>query len=59
MRLFPPVPVVSRTLKDDIDLGKNLHSFFYKNLGGKIVPAGATVVINQYVVHRNPTVKNI
>uniref|UniRef100_A0A914CPP3 Cytochrome P450 n=1 Tax=Acrobeloides nanus TaxID=290746 RepID=A0A914CPP3_9BILA len=42
MRLFPPVPAVFRTLKDDIDLG------------GKIVPAGATVVISQYSVHRNP-----
>lgn len=42
MRLFPPIWSIERTvLRDDC-------------LGGYCIPAGSTVIINPYVVHRSP-----
>ncbi|RVE48931.1 hypothetical protein evm_006393 [Chilo suppressalis] len=44
LRLFPPVPVIARLLKHDVQISTNDY----------IIPAGATVVIGPYKIHRNP-----
>ncbi len=44
MRLFPPVPLVSRVLRDDL------------HVGGKLVPRSTVVVLFFYMMHRNPNV---
>ncbi|KAJ8727107.1 hypothetical protein PYW08_015504 [Mythimna loreyi] len=44
LRLYPPVPVIARELKKDAKITTN----------GYILPAGATVVIVTYGVHRHP-----
>ncbi|XP_049864912.1 cytochrome P450 4g15 [Pectinophora gossypiella] len=46
LRMFPPVPIIARHLKQDITLPSN----------GKQVPAGTTVVITTYKLHRRPDV---
>ncbi|KAK0390347.1 hypothetical protein QR680_019312 [Steinernema hermaphroditum] len=43
MRLFPPVPMVERTLQNDLDMG------------GVTAPRGAHVVICPLMIHRNST----
>jgi cytochrome P450 len=43
MRLFPPVPVLFREASKEIDLGH-----------GHIIPAGTTIIISAYSVHRDP-----
>uniref|UniRef100_A0A914EBD2 Cytochrome P450 n=1 Tax=Acrobeloides nanus TaxID=290746 RepID=A0A914EBD2_9BILA len=44
MRVFPPVPVVLRKLKDDLEMG------------GKTVPRGSTITIFPYILHHNKEV---
>lgn len=44
LRLYPPVPLIARQLKEDIKLASGNH----------IVPAGCTVVVGTYMLHRNP-----
>ncbi|KAK0401269.1 hypothetical protein QR680_015677 [Steinernema hermaphroditum] len=44
MRLFPPVPSVQRTLRNEFVIG------------GKTLPKGCDVVINAVAIHRNPHV---
>nr|ACZ97413.1 cytochrome P450 CYP4G47 [Zygaena filipendulae] len=46
LRMFPPVPIIARDIKRDIILPSN----------NKIVPAGATIVIGTYKLHRRPDV---
>ncbi|KAI8440355.1 hypothetical protein MSG28_001689 [Choristoneura fumiferana] len=46
LRMYPPVPIIARHIKQDITLPSN----------GKKVPAGATVVITTYKLHRRPDV---
>ncbi|XP_050362453.1 cytochrome P450 4g15 [Nymphalis io] len=46
LRLFPPVPIIARHLKQDITMPSN----------GKKIPAGATVVIATYKLHRREDV---
>jgi cytochrome P450 len=41
MRLYPPVWVVGRTAAEDVEIG------------GHAIPAGATVYLSQYVLHRD------
>jgi cytochrome P450 len=42
MRLYPPVPMISRqALQDDV-------------LGGYHIPAGSEIMLSQYVTHRHP-----
>jgi cytochrome P450 len=43
MRLFPPIPFHFREAIKEIDLGH-----------GHIIPAGATIVVPVYTVHRDP-----
>ncbi|VVC91629.1 cytochrome P450 4g15 [Leptidea sinapis] len=42
LRMFPPVPVIARHLKQDVTLPSN----------GKKIPSGATVIIATYKLHR-------
>lgn len=42
LRMYPPVPVIARQLKEDLKLSS----------GDYVVPAGATVVIATYKLHR-------
>jgi cytochrome P450 len=42
MRLYPPAWSVARTVISDIELG------------GYVIPAGANVVMSQWIMHRNP-----
>ncbi|CAG4941072.1 unnamed protein product [Colias eurytheme] len=42
LRMFPPVPIIARHLKQDITMPSN----------GKKVPAGSTVIIATYKLHR-------
>jgi cytochrome P450 len=42
MRLFPPAWVLARSARVDVDLG------------GARIPAGTTVLISQYLLHRDP-----
>lgn len=44
LRLFPPVPVISRQVKEDVKLAS----------GDYTIPADSTVIIVQYKMHRNP-----
>ncbi|KAL4714434.1 hypothetical protein ACJJTC_017729 [Scirpophaga incertulas] len=44
LRLFPPVPAIARELKHDVQISTNNY----------VLPAGATVVIGMYKLHRNP-----
>ncbi|CAH0759292.1 unnamed protein product [Diatraea saccharalis] len=46
LRMYPPVPIIARQLKQDITLPSN----------GKQVPAGTTVIIATYKLHRRPDV---
>ncbi|KAJ0179419.1 hypothetical protein K1T71_005131 [Dendrolimus kikuchii] len=46
LRLYPPVPIIARHLKQEITLPSS----------GKIVPAGTTVVVATYKLHRRPDV---
>ncbi|KAG7305531.1 hypothetical protein JYU34_009609 [Plutella xylostella] len=46
LRMYPPVPIIARHIKNDITLPSN----------GKKVPAGATVVIATYKLHRREDV---
>uniref|UniRef100_A0A0K8TV56 Cytochrome p450 n=1 Tax=Epiphyas postvittana TaxID=65032 RepID=A0A0K8TV56_EPIPO len=46
LRMYPPVPIIARHIKQDITLPSN----------GKKVPAGATVIITTYKLHRRPDV---
>ncbi|XP_011501501.1 PREDICTED: cytochrome P450 4g15-like [Ceratosolen solmsi marchali] len=54
LRLFPPVPIIARQLKHDVQLVS----------GNYVVPSGSTIVIPQYKIHRqekyyaNPDVFN-
>ncbi|KAL0839732.1 hypothetical protein ABMA28_016375 [Loxostege sticticalis] len=44
LRMYPPVPVIARKLKHDVQISTNNY----------VLPAGATVVIGTYKIHRNP-----
>ncbi|KAM3968055.1 LOW QUALITY PROTEIN: uncharacterized protein ACR2FA_005074 [Aphomia sociella] len=44
LRLYPPVPVISRLIKQDVTIKTNNY----------VLPAGATVVLTPYKVHRDP-----
>ncbi|XP_072941702.1 cytochrome P450 4g15-like [Epargyreus clarus] len=44
LRMYPPVPMIARKLKRDAKIASN----------GYVLPAGATVVIGTYLIHRNP-----
>ncbi|GJQ82710.1 hypothetical protein Trydic_g19721 [Trypoxylus dichotomus] len=46
LRLYPSVPIVARQLQKDI------------NIGGYLVPAGCTVNLYIYVIHRDPRYYN-
>ncbi|XP_068628223.1 cytochrome P450 4g15 [Battus philenor] len=46
LRMFPPVPIIARHLKQDVTLASS----------GKKVPAGTTVVIATYKLHRRSDV---
>ncbi|PZC76821.1 cytochrome P450 4g15 [Helicoverpa armigera] len=46
LRMFPPVPIIARQIKQDITLPSN----------GKQVPAGTTVVVATYKLHRREDV---
>lgn len=70
LRMFPPVPIIARHLKQDITLRKypflSLCKFgicitVFKTFSctascGKQVPAGTTVVVATYKLHRRPDV---
>jgi cytochrome P450 family 4 len=44
LRLFPPVPAIARQLNEDVKMASGDH----------LLPAGCTVVVAPYKVHRNP-----
>ncbi|XP_058814828.1 cytochrome P450 4d1-like [Topomyia yanbarensis] len=44
LRLIPPVPVIGRTLLEDLEMN------------GTIVPAGTSIAIKIYNIHRNPKI---
>ncbi|XP_061401492.1 cytochrome P450 4g1-like [Musca vetustissima] len=44
LRLYPPVPIISRRAADDIKLASGPYS----------IPKGTTILIAQYAVHRDP-----
>ncbi|KAL4714471.1 hypothetical protein ACJJTC_017766 [Scirpophaga incertulas] len=46
LRMYPPVPIIARHLKQDITLPSC----------GKQVPAGTTIIITTYKLHRRPDV---
>ncbi|KAI5641164.1 cytochrome p450 domain-containing protein [Phthorimaea operculella] len=46
LRMYPPVPIIARHLKQDVKMPSN----------GKVVPAGATVVIATVKLHRRPDI---
>nr|ACZ97444.1 cytochrome P450 [Antheraea pernyi] len=46
LRLYPPVPIIARQLKEEITLPSN----------GKKVPIGTTLVVGTYKLHRRPDV---
>ncbi|XP_055300649.1 cytochrome P450 4g15-like [Sitodiplosis mosellana] len=46
LRLYPPVPMIARKVNQDIQLASEDY----------IVPAGATVVIGTYKIHRRPDI---
>ena len=43
LRLYPPVPLIARQLKEDLKLVS----------GDYVVPAGSTVAVATYKLHRN------
>nr|QZP43574.1 cytochrome P450 monooxygenase CYP4G253 [Ephestia elutella] len=43
LRLYPPVPIIARNLKQDVKIVTNGH----------LLPAGSTVVIGTFKIHRN------
>ncbi|CAH0628740.1 unnamed protein product [Chrysodeixis includens] len=44
LRMYPPVPIIARELKQDVKIVTNNY----------VLPAGATVVVCNYGVHRHP-----
>lgn len=46
LRMYPPVPIIARHLKQEIVLPSN----------GKVVPAGTTLVVATFKLHRRPDV---
>lgn len=71
LRMFPPVPVIARRVNEDVKLGKirrlNIVEYHLVNLNRwqltKVskeltIPAGATVVIGTYKVHRRGEIYN-
>ncbi|XP_039745735.1 cytochrome P450 4g15-like [Pararge aegeria] len=44
LRMYPPVPMIARKLNHDVKISTNNY----------VLPAGATVVIGTYKIHRNP-----
>ncbi|XP_063379604.1 cytochrome P450 4g15 [Cydia fagiglandana] len=46
LRMYPPVPIIARHIKQDITMPSN----------GKKIPAGTTVIITTYKLHRRPDV---
>ncbi|KAB0799099.1 hypothetical protein PPYR_06979 [Photinus pyralis] len=46
LRLYPPVPLIARKINQDVKLAS----------GNYTVPAGCTVIIGTYVLHRNPDI---
>lgn len=46
LRMYPPVPIIARKINQEITLPSN----------GKMVPAGTTVVVATYKLHRRPDV---
>nr|QZK27654.1 cytochrome P450 monooxygenase CYP4G113 [Conogethes punctiferalis] len=44
LRMYPPVPAIARYLKRDVQISTKNY----------VIPAGATVVIAQYKIHRSP-----
>lgn len=46
LRMFPPVPLIARELKGNLQLSNPKYT----------IPAGATVVITTYLLHRDPNI---
>ena len=46
LRMFPPVPIIARQLKEDLKLAS----------GDYVIPAGATVTVATFKVHRNESI---
>ncbi|KAI7815567.1 cytochrome p450 [Rhyzopertha dominica] len=46
LRLYPPVPIIAREMKEDLKLAS----------GDYTIPAGATVVIGTFKLHRKPEI---
>lgn len=46
LRMYPPVPIIARELREDLQLSS----------GKYVVPAGATVVIGTYLLHRDENI---
>lgn len=44
LRMFPPVPIIARKLTEDVKIASNNY----------LLPAGTTVVIGIYKIHRDP-----
>lgn len=69
MRLYPSTPFISRTISEDIEIGKftYLTYLLYNSVilislfvcenwkGGYLLPAGISVLVNIYGVHRSPS----
>jgi len=45
LRIFPPVPLISRNIEENIEMGD-----------GRIIPRGTTAVISPYFLHRDESV---
>lgn len=65
LRMYPPVPLIARKVNEDVKLGMLLFTkliillqlknyIFFTVSGNYTVPAGTTVIISQFAVHRNP-----
>ncbi|XP_066257508.1 cytochrome P450 4g15-like isoform X1 [Euwallacea similis] len=63
LRLFPPVPIIARQLQQEVKLGNGLIylriinsiTFFHvASDSNLILPAGATIIVAQFGVHRLP-----
>lgn len=46
LRLYPPVPLIARSLKEDLKLAS----------GDYVIPAGATIAVVTYKLHRNESI---
>lgn len=46
LRLYPPVPLIARSLKEDLKLAS----------GDYVIPAGATIAVITYKLHRNESI---